>query len=81
MFGKDSVKLKGNTNGVTEVLWRTLKKREAASDLLVVTIDEYKTSMICNNCYTESSKSLEGICVQSILDCEGRQAEFGRSSS
>ncbi|KAI9487859.1 MAG: hypothetical protein EXX96DRAFT_629094 [Benjaminiella poitrasii] len=57
-----------NRNGVTEAFWRTSKKRKAAGDLLVVTIDEYKTSRICNNCYTDSLKSLEGVRGQSILD-------------
>ncbi|KAI9480383.1 MAG: hypothetical protein EXX96DRAFT_537659 [Benjaminiella poitrasii] len=66
--GKDSVKLKGNRNGIIEVLWRALKKREAVDDLLVVTINEYKTSMICNNCYTDSLKSLKGVRGHSILD-------------
>ncbi|KAI9470832.1 MAG: hypothetical protein EXX96DRAFT_585884 [Benjaminiella poitrasii] len=54
----------------SKYFWRTLKKREAAGDLLVVIIDEYKTSRICNDCYIVSLKSLEGVSRQSILDCK-----------
>jgi hypothetical protein len=49
MFGKDLVKLKGNRSGVTGILYHALKKREAVGDLLVLHIDEYKTSNICNH--------------------------------
>ncbi|KAI8973180.1 hypothetical protein BDF20DRAFT_945378 [Mycotypha africana] len=50
MFGKSAMPIKGHKTGVVGVLWRALKRREAAGDLLTITIDEYKTSRICNNC-------------------------------
>ncbi|KAI9484080.1 MAG: hypothetical protein EXX96DRAFT_606993, partial [Benjaminiella poitrasii] len=53
LFGKDPIKLKGNKAGVTGVLCRVLKRREAAGDLIVLTISEYKTSRICNECGTD----------------------------
>ncbi|KAI9487628.1 MAG: hypothetical protein EXX96DRAFT_554009, partial [Benjaminiella poitrasii] len=50
MFGKDLMKLKGLRCGVVGVMWRCLKKREAAGDLLVLPLDEYMTSQICQPC-------------------------------
>jgi transposase-like protein len=70
MFGKDLVKLKGIRCGLTGVFWRTLKKREAAGDLIAVTIDEHKTSRICNYCKTDSLESVKGIRGSSILVCK-----------
>jgi hypothetical protein len=42
-YGKDIVKMKGLRCGVVGIMWRYLKKKEAAGDLLVVPIDEFKT--------------------------------------
>ncbi|KAI8077399.1 uncharacterized protein B0P05DRAFT_544915, partial [Gilbertella persicaria] len=41
MFGKDHAKMKTVRTGVTGLLYRTLKRRERAGDLLVVDIDGY----------------------------------------
>ncbi|KAG2202343.1 hypothetical protein INT46_004668 [Mucor plumbeus] len=54
MVGKDSVKLRGLTHGVTGMFYRALKKREKKGKLLVVPIDEFKTSRICNICKTDT---------------------------
>ena len=70
MFGKDLVKLKGNKCGVTGVLWRALKKREKEGDLLAVTIDEFMTSRICNICYEDSLKKVDGVKGHSVLGCQ-----------
>jgi hypothetical protein len=48
MVGKDSVKLRGLRHGVTGMFYRTLKKREKESELLVVPIDVFKMTRICN---------------------------------
>ncbi|KAI8988507.1 hypothetical protein BDF20DRAFT_998923 [Mycotypha africana] len=48
MFEKDVVKLKGQRCGVVGKLFATLKKREAKGQLMVVTIDEFKTSKTCS---------------------------------
>lgn len=70
MFNKDHVKLKGNRVGVTGLLYRTLKKREAFGDLVVVDIDEYKTSKVCNKCQTESVDIFGGIRGYGVLECK-----------
>jgi len=54
MVGKDLVKLRGLRHGVTGMFYRTLKKREKEGELLVVPIDEFKTSRICNICKTDT---------------------------
>ncbi|KAI8987807.1 hypothetical protein BDF20DRAFT_998371 [Mycotypha africana] len=48
MFGKDVVKLEGQRCGVVGKPFATLKKREAKGQLMVVTIDEFKTSKTCS---------------------------------
>jgi transposase len=37
----------------------TLKKREAAGDLIVVTIDEYNTSKTCSLCFFDELKLMK----------------------
>ena len=54
MVEKDSVKLRGLRHNVTGMFYRTLKKREKESELLVVPIDDFKTSRICNICKTDT---------------------------
>ncbi|CEP20193.1 hypothetical protein [Parasitella parasitica] len=51
VFGKDMVKLKNLRCGVVGKLYLTLKKREAAGELIVLTIDEFKTSKTCSSCF------------------------------
>lgn len=46
MFGKDGTRLKGHESGVTNVLWKMLKQREARGEVALVTIDEYLTSQV-----------------------------------
>ncbi|CEG65764.1 hypothetical protein RMATCC62417_02477 [Rhizopus microsporus] len=58
MFGKDMVKMKGLRCGAAGVVCRCLKKREASGDLLVVPIDESKTSR--NYCWCETD-TLDGV--------------------
>ncbi|KAI9268584.1 hypothetical protein EDC94DRAFT_514539, partial [Helicostylum pulchrum] len=70
IFGKDLVKLKGLRCGIVEILWRCLKKREAAGDLLVVPIDEFKTSRICNKYSTYSLNAAKYVKGQSVLVCK-----------
>jgi hypothetical protein len=70
MFGKNLVKLKGLRCGVAGVLWRCLKKREAAGDLIVLPVDEYKTSRICSRCETDSLGDVACIKGHSVLLCK-----------
>lgn len=70
MFGKDLVKLKGLRCGVVGKLWQCLKKREAAGDLMVIPIDEFKTSRICNKCLTDSLEAVKHVKCHSVLACK-----------
>jgi transposase len=54
IVGNDLVKLRGLRHGVTSMFYRTLKEREKESELLVVSIDEFRTSRICNICKTDT---------------------------
>ena len=64
------VKLKGSKYGVTGVLWHALMKREKEGDLLVVTIDDFKTSRICNIYYENSLKKVDGVKGHTFLGCQ-----------
>lgn len=70
MKGKDCVKLKGNRTGVTGILSCKLKEKEKSGDLIVVDIDEYKTSRICNNCGTDSLSKQKEVKRCSVLFCD-----------
>jgi hypothetical protein len=69
MFGKDIVKMKGLRCGAAGIMWRCLKKREAAGDL-VVPIDEFKTSKNCCWCETDALDSVSGVKGDSVLVCK-----------
>lgn len=70
MFGKDVVKLKGLRCGVVGILWRCLKKKEAAGELLAISIDEYKTSRICCQCDSDSLSGISNVKGHSVLVCK-----------
>jgi hypothetical protein len=44
--GKDSVRLKGHRNGITDKIYRRLKQRDRNGELLLLDIDEYRTSKV-----------------------------------
>ncbi|PHZ08201.1 uncharacterized protein RHIMIDRAFT_79151 [Rhizopus microsporus ATCC 52813] len=69
IFGKDSIKLKRNRCGATGVFWRALKRRETAGDLIAVTIDEYKTSKVCNARNSDLLTSMPGLKGCSVQVC------------
>jgi transposase len=56
MFGKDAIKLKSHRCGVLGKLFRMLKRHEAKGNLIVTTIDEYKTSKTCSFCQFDNMK-------------------------
>lgn len=56
VFGKDMVKLKKLRCGVVGKLFLALKKRQAAGELIVLTIDEFKTSKTCSSCFFDDLK-------------------------
>ena len=64
------IKLKNKKYGITDVLWHVLKKWEKEGDLLIVTIDEFMTSRICNVCYEDSLKKVDGAKSHSVLGCQ-----------
>ncbi|KAI7899974.1 uncharacterized protein BX663DRAFT_519173, partial [Cokeromyces recurvatus] len=49
MFGKDGVHLKGLRVGVTGVLYKQLKIRQKSGELLLASVDEFKTSKVQQN--------------------------------
>ncbi|KAG1047748.1 hypothetical protein G6F43_009818 [Rhizopus delemar] len=71
VFGKDMVKMKGLRCGVVGKLFATLKKREAAGELIVVTIDEFKTSKTCSSCFFDDLKVVKtpGFKGKGVLGC------------
>ncbi|KAG2197190.1 hypothetical protein INT46_003352 [Mucor plumbeus] len=70
MVGKDLVKLRGLRHGVTGMFYRTLEKREKEGELLVVPIDEFKTSRICNICKTDTLYKASHTRGFGVLDCK-----------
>lgn len=46
MFGKDSVKFKGNRTEVTGILYRALKIRERQGNIIVIIVDQFRTSEV-----------------------------------
>ncbi|KAG0787722.1 hypothetical protein G6F19_007506 [Rhizopus arrhizus] len=71
VFGKDMIKMKGLQCGVIGKLFATLKKREAAGELIVVTIDEFKTSKACSSCFFDDLKVVKtpGFKGKGVLSC------------
>ncbi|KAI8972046.1 hypothetical protein BDF20DRAFT_888191 [Mycotypha africana] len=73
MFNKSAVHLKGLRTDAVGVLWRALKRREAAGDILVITIDEYLTSRTYNNCRSNTVEALKTVpgrstCLENLFD-------------
>lgn len=48
MFHKDANKIHGMRTGVTGVLWRQLKCRQNSSEILLIYVDEFRTSKVQN---------------------------------
>lgn len=71
VFGKDMVKFKKLRCGVVGKLFLALKKRQAAGGLIVLTIDEYKTSKICSSCFSYKLEVVKtpGFKGNSVLTC------------
>ena len=70
-FGKDMVKLKKLRCGVVSKLFLALKRRQAAGELIVLTIDEFKTSKTCSLCFSNDLKVVKtpGFRGNSVLTC------------
>lgn len=49
--------------------WRSLKRREAAGDLVAVAVNEYKTSKACNACSNNLLTSMPNLKGRSVLIC------------
>ncbi|KAG2191036.1 hypothetical protein INT47_006012 [Mucor saturninus] len=56
---KSRVKISGLRHGVSEMIYKQLKLREKLGELLLLDIDEYKTSKNCNNCLESSLENLK----------------------
>jgi hypothetical protein len=47
MFGdKNSMHIKGKQHGIVDMIWRELKRRERAGELIAIPIDEYLSSQV-----------------------------------
>ncbi|KAG2208314.1 hypothetical protein INT47_006170, partial [Mucor saturninus] len=55
---KSQTKFKGLRSGVTDKLYRQLKRREKLGELLLVDINEFKTSKTCNSCFSNDLKNM-----------------------
>jgi hypothetical protein len=51
-----------------------LKKRKAASDLIAITVEEYKTSRICNCCRSDNLIDAFHIIDPNVLVCKSCSA-------
>lgn len=69
MFEKSSARMRRVRSGVVGRLWSVLKRRERAGDLLVVCIDEFKTSKICSKCVTQSLSGKSSVKGNAVLVC------------
>ncbi|KAI8970222.1 hypothetical protein BDF20DRAFT_889969, partial [Mycotypha africana] len=72
MFGKDAAKLKGQRCGFVGKPFATLKKREAKGQLMVVTIDEFKTFKTCSLCFYDDMQIVDtaGFKGTGVLHCK-----------
>ena len=46
MFGKDNVHMNGLRVGVTGLLYKQLKTRQKSGELLLASVDEFRTSKV-----------------------------------
>ncbi|RCH85462.1 hypothetical protein CU098_009488, partial [Rhizopus stolonifer] len=51
MKGKSHVRFRGKRVGVSEIIYRHLKRREKLGELSVLDIDEFRTSSVCDTCH------------------------------
>ncbi|ORE04692.1 hypothetical protein BCV72DRAFT_307085 [Rhizopus microsporus var. microsporus] len=56
---KSHVKFKSLRHGVSERVYRQLKHREGLGELLLLDINEYKTSKTCNSCLNQDLQNLK----------------------
>ncbi|KAI8970482.1 hypothetical protein BDF20DRAFT_127597, partial [Mycotypha africana] len=59
MKNKDCVSFKGHPSGVTGKLYRTLLKRQRCSLAVVVDINEFRTSIVCNGCLAKNMNEVK----------------------
>ncbi|KAG1639716.1 hypothetical protein G6F44_007556 [Rhizopus delemar] len=69
---KSHVKYKGLRRGVTDKLYKQLKLREKSGELLLLDIDEFNTSKICNECFTKNLENLkcDGRKIHQVFNCK-----------
>ncbi|KAI8094584.1 hypothetical protein BDF21DRAFT_395008 [Thamnidium elegans] len=58
MFNKDSVPFRGNLHGVTSIVYKNLRRREQLGELCLIDINEFRTSVVYNNCKSKTNSSL-----------------------
>ncbi|KAL7326540.1 hypothetical protein PS15p_208868 [Mucor circinelloides] len=73
---KDHTKFRGLRHGVSNKIYKQLQARERIGELLLVDINEFKTSKICNNCLKEDLENLkighdnEKTKIHQVLKCK-----------
>ncbi|ORE05538.1 hypothetical protein BCV72DRAFT_263252 [Rhizopus microsporus var. microsporus] len=72
------MKMKGLRCGTAGIMWRCLKKREAASDPVAVPIDEFRTSRNCCWCETAILDGVNGARDNNVLVCKACNALWER---
>ncbi|RCH93528.1 hypothetical protein CU097_009585 [Rhizopus azygosporus] len=73
MKNKDTVAIRGHVSGVTGILQKELLQRSRQYKNVLVGINEFRTSKVCNNCKQkglEQKKLSNGKKSHSILDCK-----------
>ncbi|PHZ09323.1 uncharacterized protein RHIMIDRAFT_294507 [Rhizopus microsporus ATCC 52813] len=56
---KGHVRFKGLRHGVSNKIYRQLKHREGLGELLLLDINEFKTSKTCNSCLSQELQNLK----------------------
>ena len=81
MFNKDGVKIQGLRHGVTNILWRALKRRQPFSPLVLGSVDEFRTSRVCRSCSEISLTTVSITCLPSVLACQSCGMMWNRDTN
>lgn len=81
MFGKNDCKYKGHRKTGVNKLWNILKRREARGEAIVIKIDEFRTSKVCNSCKTKNLNNIvtaDGIRHNGVQECKNCRTLWDR---
>ncbi|KAI7906106.1 uncharacterized protein BX663DRAFT_415387, partial [Cokeromyces recurvatus] len=69
MFNRDTNKIRTLRCEATGILWRALRRHEAAGQLITITIDEFRTSKVCSKCQTLTLIPASPVTRLSVIAC------------